>query len=401
MTQFLLFLYTIGALNAVYACVVVSLLIIVLRQLLQTRQVYLNALVHPSFWVLFIFGISYALIGGATLRMMLYYWATPVLAYLCGWCYLDRQKMPAEENIKKIILPMLLGFGVHALLNFVINIDNDRLVLEDIFSGELRSATGSGSMNTMIFSLLIYFALIEKRKHIKIVGLLLFVISLLYAFVLGSRTQFIIMAIVAAIIFVCYTYEVRRKAFRRILLTVIGVCAVIAALYYGDVFGIREFVESSNLLHRIEEGTDTVASNEVRFEAVGRGLRSLFEHPFGGQERVFYFHNMWLDIGRIAGIIPTLLMVCYSVMTFVHAIAIFRNKKNDIYVRYILLSLYIGVFLNFMTEPILEGILDFFYTFCIINGMTECYYYRCGGKNCKFKSDQRYTTVLQKGNYQF
>ena len=41
-----------------------------------------------------------------------------------------------------------------------------------------------------------------------------------------------------------------------------------------------------------------------------------------------------------------------------------------------ILCVYIGIQINFFVEPILEGLLDFFLVFTLINGMIECYYQR-------------------------
>ena len=102
----------------------------------------------------------------------------------------------------------------------------------------------------------------------------------------------------------------------------------------------------------------------------------MLDHPFGGLESTAYFHNMWLDIGRVAGILPFLVMVAYSVVTDFRAIKIIHNKEIDIRLRYLILCVYLGFQINFFTEPVLEGLFEFFLNFMAINGMVEAYYYR-------------------------
>ena len=69
-------------------------------------------------------------------------------------------------------------------------------------------------------------------------------------------------------------------------------------------------------------------------------------------------------------------MIAYSIVTLAHVISIFFDRTNKARIRYLLLSVYLGVMINFFVEPILEGLLDFFLIFCFINGMVECYYAR-------------------------
>ena len=84
-----------------------------------------------------------------------------------------------------------------------------------------------------------------------------------------------------------------------------------------------------------------------------------------------YFHNMWLDISRVAGIIPMVLMLLYNGITLQHTVQLFRNKQIDIATRYVAISVYIGCLMNFCVEPVLDGLVSFFLSFCIINGITD------------------------------
>ena len=106
------------------------------------------------------------------------------------------------------------------------------------------------------------------------------------------------------------------------------------------------------------------------------GIIYLFEHPLGGNkiQGLNYFHNYWLDVGRIAGIVPVLLLVVLDITLFRHMLKVFMNKKIDEDFRFALLGIYICVLINFFTEPIMDGYLDLFFRFTFINGMVEGIY---------------------------
>ena len=100
----------------------------------------------------------------------------------------------------------------------------------------------------------------------------------------------------------------------------------------------------------------------------------MLDYPLGGLKEEGYYHNLWLDIGRISGIVPFFVMVAYSFLTFFHVIKLFRDKSLDKKVRYVLLSIYLGTLMSFFVEPILEGLINSFYSFTFLNGLTESLY---------------------------
>ena len=100
----------------------------------------------------------------------------------------------------------------------------------------------------------------------------------------------------------------------------------------------------------------------------------MLDYPLGGLKEESYYHNFWLDIGRISGVVPFLIMVTYSFLTFFHVIKLFCDKTLDKKARYVLLSIYLGTLMNFFVEPILEGLINSFYSFTFLNGLTESLY---------------------------
>ena len=152
----------------------------------------------------------------------------------------------------------------------------------------------------------------------------------------------------------------------------IGIGALLYFMYSSNLFGIEEAYEASNLAARF--AGDLSGTDGYRFSSVGRGLVGMFDYPLGGLKEERYYHNFWLDIGRISGIVPFLIMMAYSFLTFFHVVKLFRDKSLDKKVRYVLLSIYLGTLMNFFVEPILEGLINSFYSFTFLNGLTESLY---------------------------
>ena len=119
----------------------------------------------------------------------------------------------------------------------------------------------------------------------------------------------------------------------------------------------------------VEVGLDS--SDQYRIDSVFTGLYSLFEHPFGGQIERKYFHNMWLDVGRVGGVFPFLFLLLYSINTLSHAIRLFMQKGLGFVYRYIVFSVFIGVLINCISEPVMEGMMEHYLVFVFFNGLIE------------------------------
>ena len=248
----------------------------------------------------------------------------------------------------------------------------------DFFTGHM-AATNLGSLNTYIFALFPCL-IITKKKKIKVIGLILFSVSVIYAFILGTRTTvyaLIIMTAVSTIIYIKkrYTNKIPINRLIKWILIITAIICVARLIYSNNSFNIRTNIESSTLLLRYNN-IETMHSDGIRLKYFKEGFAYLFEHPLGGNKisGLYYFHNYWLDVGRIAGIVPVILLVVLDVMLIRHMLKVFKNKELDEDFRFALLGIYMCVFFNFFMEPIMEGYLDLFFRFIFINGMVEGIY---------------------------
>lgn len=376
MSDIILLIYSAGAVNSIYGLLVMSFLIVFLRQMLKYRKVYLNGINSIGFFLLFAFGFSYVLIGEFSTQGLLYYFFCPLLAYLTGWTLAEYSNVNAENRIKRMIFAIMVGYSIHALLNYIINIGHKRWELTDFFSGSLRAATGSGCINTLAFSLLMYIIVMGKGMSQKMIGLGCVLPSILYAFLLGSRTQFLILGIVSFLFLAIWLFE--KYGIKSVLLLILIVSLLVGSgiyIYQHNILGVKLYIDSSNLMTRYQIGYDIKSTDNYRTSSVMRGLNNVFSYPLGGLKEISYYHNFWLDIGRVSGVFPFLSMVVYTVFVNLHMMSIFKDRHIDDRFRYLIFCSYLGYQVNFFVEPVLEGLIDFFFVFTIINGMIECYYY--------------------------
>lgn len=362
------FITSCGIINSGYSYAIVFLLIALIYQMAYKHEVYCNFLFSPAFWFLICASLSYVAIGTRNTVAFYHYGILPAVAYVIGWC--ASENIQSDKNIN-FILAIVMGSATHALLNDLLNWGNvSRYTLTDIWTGTVRAATGSGVLNTMTVAIFLYMIVSEKRRAVKAVYFVLFLFTVHYMFVLGTRTQFIIFGMVTAVggIFVSY----RKAGFPGVLKLIVGIfIAVICILlaYKYNLFSLQSWYSNTNLALRFTNEASLGASDDNRVNGLLIGIRELFTYPFGGQIGQAYRHNMWLDVARVSGILPFMLLLAYSMVCIKNAVYLYKNDAMPANLRYLSISIYAGVYINFFIEPIWEGQLDFFLSMCLIDGM--------------------------------
>lgn len=384
-------------------CVPAVFLVVLGSEGVLFRKISFNFILKPSFWVLLLWGIIFSIswygMYGSFFISMWRYCICSILCFAIGYVTCADRKSKCIDYSYKIILAIALGCGIHVTFNLLINFGTDRnftrdfwLYISDKYSSYL-AATNLGSISTFIYSLIPFFV-ITKNLKIKFCGAVLTGLSLIYSFVLGTRSQLIMMMGVIVISMIVYFFEhnkerISQKKFIIRFIAAIVVPIILITLYTRDFYGIRTFVLNSNLINRLRVSDEiTRGSDETRMYYFVQGVINLFNYPLGGVTAIRFYHNCWLDIGRVAGIFPVCIMLIYNAVTFFHAVKIFMQNDIREDIRYALVFIYIGIFANFFCEPIMDGYYNLWYRLCIINGMTEGIFYSCI-KNKKTKKERK------------
>ena len=388
MLEVILAIVNMGFIPSAYGYIILGIFEFFIYQYLKKGKIITNSVCEIPVWILVITGLMYAVgaIGRSPIFNGLFrYCIMPALIFMIGHSITNNGKEKAVRNAEKCLGAIAIGCGVHVFLNIIANIGADRAHTSDYFTGEL-AATNLGSLNTFIFALLPCLFTTNNKK-IKIIGFILFFMSVVYSVMLGTRTQIYALAVILA---VCVIFSLGKLSKKSITLKKLlsrfsaaaSVTFVAIIVYKTDFLGLRTKFITSNLIFRYTSD-NTVVSDANRFRLMTEGFRSLIENPFGesGYNTIRYFHNYWLDFGRVAGIIPVILLVIMDIVLIYHMIQIFRNSNIETDFRYAILGIYICFFINFFMEPIMDGYMDLFYRFIFINGMAEGVYRRVCYKN--------------------
>lgn len=297
----------------------------------------------------------------------------PSAAYFIGY------HLISIYNKKNINLLLVMGWGlfIHGMLNMMKYFERGMKgrIVPDIWTGASISATLQGTFFTIICSLLFYNLFINKRRLYKYISIIAIIFCIYSTIQTASRTILIIIGIIFILNLILYMYLNKNKiisVLKMILCTLLIGLAVFLSITY-NVFGIVDIYEKSPLYERVNSKQQTELDEDPRLEMYQKVLNGMLEYPMGGDkiEGVTYAHNLWLDVSKKVGIIPFSLLLLYTIMTLITIIKTIRCKLIIDSDKYIMFSIYMGLTLNFMVEPILEGVPYLFIIMCIINGATR------------------------------
>jgi hypothetical protein len=163
---------------------------------------------------------------------------------------------------------------------------------------------------------------------------------------------------------------------RKFLLIISVILGLVGILMYFNLFNTRTWIEYSLYFERISN--TSVYEEGSRFVLWKNAIGGLLAYPLGNSDYEIgsqYAHNMWLDVGRRAGIFPVIPLIFISLLTAINLIKASLVKSIQENVRYLLVGFGIAFYLTFFLEPILEGSYIFFFLFCfyagVINGILD------------------------------
>lgn len=195
-----------------------------------------------------------------------------------------------------------------------------------------------------------------KNRILKFGYLIVFLLALLTTFSLLNRTG-IVVAILCFVVVIGYR---SRKNLSILLSATIGIGVIILLLFYFDVI-------NTELLDLYNERNEDLSTMGTRTERWSIAFPNLLKHPFGWAPNgeIYYVHNMWLDIARISGIFPFIILVYMAVDSFRKAYSLIKYKETEL--SYLLFGLNICFFSSCFLEPIYGG--THFMLYCLLWGV--------------------------------
>lgn len=318
------------------------------------------------FWV-FMFGATYSLFNalgpnkGA--QFLLIQFLFPPIFYFLGKVFILKNMNPRETT------QFLVIAGVLFSLPGILTVGN--VLLSSGFIAEERSVpnfwTGSSMLATnaatyFIFTLVLPGILLTSTKTFKywnkalLIGI--YVITLLCSFRLGSRT---LLALTALSIVVGFAQVlVSQSLLNNIRYITVSIIVVFLFLRFAPIDMDAEYF--SVLGDRLQDGNaSSVGTAGNRSQLWSDAIEKMQKYPLGWQSGHFA-HNTWLDIARIAGVIPLAIFIVLNLVSFKFLIRVFdlRPAYRGLTATFTLYTF--AILLILFGEPIIVGN---FYVICM------------------------------------
>lgn len=208
------------------------------------------------------------------------------------------QNQPKETQVKMLFY-YIIGFGFQAFIiagySYLFNDGSYGYgnIYNPFTQQEINSPVTSNNLSVLASLLVFYLFNNSNIAKKAFITLLLFIVLGLGVF-LGGRTFFIILLF-------AFLYSAIRPLTvnKLVLISLLTISSLLISTYISD------FINIDFVLKRFEKGLES-----KRFLHYQHGLSEFFKHPLGGYtidqsiENTRWFHNIFLDMGRLGGWIP-------------------------------------------------------------------------------------------------
>ena len=280
----------------------------------------------------------------------------------------------SDERSGNFLLSIILwGLFAHATLNMLLSLSHGYTLgsVDNIWGGKM-SQTLQGLLMLPMAALL-YPALRAKKKTLRTwLCLAGSVASLIFTTITGRRTLFFVFFIVVAVDF--FTDLIQQKKFidfiQRFTLFAI-IIAVLVIGYQHDFGGIKTSFANSSLYYRLflsqNSGRTSIHLNVIKNASAFVFGSTGLDISYGAT----YAHNLWLDAMVIAGWVPAILLMAYTICTVCRMIRLVKKYGMGDWFSSIYFSVNLSLLLGFMVEPVLQGAPHVFVLWCALNSIAQ------------------------------
>lgn len=319
--------------------------------------------------ILFCYPLLWAKFG---IGKMISYLFLPFAAYLSGK-YIIAKNYQNNNNIYLLLLLLALAEGILPIISVLNDIyvhgfleGSRNIMLLNGLSIE-RNATGINGYIIIIasfFGLLFFSAEEKKVVFYKWLFISLSIVSIFCMLRIASRTGVFVILMSLIVVF---RYNLKRKYLLFYFFTLI-LLVFLASNFLSLSSPVFSYLEM-----RTNEGNlDTMGS---RLPLWNYYFSHLLDYPFGNVPNIFtytqYAHNLWLDVSRLTGIIPFILLLIFTFLALRIFFRFIKNSNIPSLFRNVILIWQVAIYSVFFVEPIIEGLFSLFIVYCFLVGMLK------------------------------
>ena len=346
---------------------------------LLTKLSFLNYKLDGKGFLLLLFSIFYALfytinpVGGT--QLIIIYALAPFTFYIVGRYF--SMNYSSTTFLYLLFLFIAIGFSFipaisiikHILENGFVGTRNQSLIWDNNYVIAATLLGAHFTLNMSSLGVLFVQKTNSFERRIKRVILAVLFISLFCILRVASRTQILITLItfVISIFYLIPKLSLKRKIS---LLLTIFISVILFLLFYS----ISSDSSIFNTFNERKEDTEYIMSGSGRTNIWAMSIGNVFSRPYGWSDsEVGHAHNLWLDVSRLAGILPFLTLCVFTFLCISLIYNIIKSSPENHFFNILILSYFIGFMAVFFVEPVMEGLFTFFLIYCLFIGILSGY----------------------------
>ena len=357
-----------------------------------------------EFLSLALFGLTYYVFDyinyGITINLTTFVQlcAGSLLMYVAGKRLVRASDSP-EKKYLQLVWVMSLGMLAWPLLCYIkggVIVDyspgSDERLLADFWTGELWQATNHNGycLSALVLSIVAFLQC--SKVSLKLIALVPGILAFYFSLVTASRTNLILAVFTLALMLVVSALVESGRAPLLKKTTVRRIClgTLILIVLIPIAFAFQESLTSVLPLGALQEraaSRDLSIKNDGRLLFWQQVIEAIPSHPFGGITSVDAAHNLLLDIARVAGVIPMVLMTVFILSNIVGAWELLSAEDASSHLRILNFVLIFILLISFLIEPTLSAKPFVFIGYCFICGMQRGLLFRFG-RSYRFEDDK-------------
>ena len=326
---------------------------------------------------LFVLGLSFMIFAPAYSYSILGMMKTLTyfMCYLMGYGLYEYKKTNDNGDYKPFYLIcsyVIAGSFAHYLLNWFSNFSNfSSRNTVDFWTKTVIAATGQAPLACLSLAVSMACIFMKTNKSIKFISVFVLIATLGYNLILSGRTLFVLSLMIFCVAFL-HKFMSRKTKKIKLLFTTVIIILAIFFVYINNVFGVKTAIENSQFYERFFTSDSAMEIDEDgRMENKTQYLQNATKYWRGGSnlhEQFGFAHDILLDTYDEASVFALIAIICYLMAAIGRLIRCLRTKSTTFEFRQVVLCVYTISFIQFMTEPILQGVQWLFASFCIIDG---------------------------------
>ena len=301
-----------------------------------------------------------------------------LVSYTVGMgLFTDHNHVEARiKETERIIYVCAFGALTHYFLNLLLNINSLERDTIDIWTGSVMSATGQASLASMCVGIVAALLFSDHTRKTKIAAVVLSLVIILYNMILAGRTL-IFMLLIVFVIALFYQRHDKKVKIGKELLVLFIFGALLLFIYNLDLFSIKTSFEQSNFYTRFFGKDGFGLFDDPRLDYKRVYLNHIFDYPFGGtyirRAYGFYAHDLYLDTCDQYSIFAGLAIVAYIVSSIIRLVKCLSVPTIPFRTKQLMLCVYAVMNMQFLVEPIIQGMPTYFVSYCLVDGVITRY----------------------------